>query len=133
MNLSAVLDILDVVALGVCVAMPLLVLAQDPRARANRIFALYLGSLALLIGAHFGLQTASFGRLRVSVAGDGVAAGFVLNSLALLAFLAEHTGVRRRAWVRRGLAAAAGLAVVLVLLAFQAGGLLPWLQAALGL
>src|SRR5436190_1123793 len=98
MDLSALLDFLDVVALGVCVAMPLLVLAQDPRQRANQIFALYLGSLALLLtGLAFVLRVAAL--------------AFVLACYgAAAALLVRYRGSSTAGLLRGGALLAVGLA-----------------------
>jgi len=97
MALSDVLVILDIGAAGVAVTLALQIVVQEPRQRGNQLLAAYLLSVAYLVATDLGTHQASFLPLESVLLRGGIAAGFVLSSVALLAFATHLAGI----WVRR--------------------------------
>src|SRR5581483_6487740 len=111
MALSDVLVILDIGAAGVAVTLALQIVVQEPRQRGNQLLAAYLLSVAYLVATDLGTHQASFLPLESVLLRGGIAAGFVLSSVALLAFATHLAGI----WVRRTFRAALVLWTALAL------------------
>ncbi len=111
--------VLNLISLIVAAAMLLLVLWQSRRQRSNQLAALYMLTIVFWSGSNQLAHLTAIANQDPTVLIQGIAAGVVLNSLALLALIAQLTNLWPRPRVKAALLAAALAALVIVTLTMQ--------------